>query len=80
MSRETMPDKRVDHFHVGQVWETSRGGLWKVVTIENGQAVFLQGFEGRGRLKRKDWDDVIGWVLYYDPEYDEYLPEEQRIK
>lgn len=78
MSRASMPDNRVNRFHPGQVWKTSRGGLWRVERIENGQAVFRQGFDGQGRIKRKDWDDVLNWVLYYDPEYDDEIPKEQK--
>lgn len=79
MSRTNLPDKRVNQFHPGQVWETSRGGLWRVERIENGQAVFRQGFDGRGRIKRKEWDDVLNWVLYYDPDYDDEIPKEQVV-
>jgi hypothetical protein len=39
------------------------------VAIENGQAVFRQGEDGKGRIKRKPWDAVIGWVLHHDPLY-----------
>ena len=78
MSRASIPDNRVNRFHPGQVWKTSRGGLWCVDRIENGQAVFRQGFDGRGRIRRKDWDDVLNWVLYYDPEYDDEIPKEQK--
>ena len=74
MSREQIPDDRLNRFHPGQVWETSRGFLWKVVSIENGQAVFRRGFNGRGAIKRRPWDEVwdgvINWVLYFDPLYD----------
>ena len=75
MSRANIPDRRVNMFHVGQVWETNKGGLWRVVAIENGQAKLRQGAEGsRGRIKRKSWDGVLGMILYYDPEWDEIKP------
>lgn len=66
-----IPDERICSFHPGQVWETSKGFLWKCVSIENGQAVFRQGADGAGRIKRKPWDAVMNWVLRYDPLYPE---------
>ena len=75
MSRRDIPDRRVNRFHVGQVWKTNKGGLWRVVAIENGQAKFRQGATGaRGRIKRRPWDGVVDMVLYYDPEWDDTRP------
>ena len=64
-----IPDKRLDRFHVGQVWESNKGHLWRVEKIENGQAVMRKGEHGEGRVKRKPWDGVMTMVLFYDPEY-----------
>ena len=58
---------RVDSFHVGQVWETSRGSLYRVIEVRRGgQAVLRLGSDGKGRIVRRPWDAVIGWYLYSD--------------
>ena len=58
---------RVDNFHVGQVWEPSKGTLYKVIEVRRGgQAVLRLGVDGKGRIVRRDWDAVVGWRLYSD--------------
>ncbi|TNF09437.1 MAG: recombinase [Gammaproteobacteria bacterium] len=60
-------DDRVCQFHVGQVWESPRGYLYKVIGVQRGgQAVLRLGVDGTGRIVRRDWDAVINWVLYSD--------------
>lgn len=67
----SIPDERVNSFHVGQVWESSRGYLWTVVDVQYGQATLRQGVNCTGRKKRMAWDAVVNMVLFYDPEYHE---------
>lgn len=64
-----IPGERVNSFHVGQVWESSRGYLWTVVDVQNGQATLKQGVDCAGRKKRMARDAVMNMVLFYDPEY-----------
>jgi len=59
---------RVDSFHIGQVWESPRGYLYKVMEVKNGQASLRLGLEGNGRIVRREWDAVINWVLRKDTE------------
>lgn len=66
-----IPDDRVCSFHAGQVWESRTGHFWRVTEIKNGQAVMRQGANGKGRIKRRECDAVIGWALFSDPEYPE---------
>lgn len=58
---------RGDNFHEGQVWESPRGTLYKVVkVVRGGQATLRLGSDGKGRIVRRDWDAVIGWYLHSD--------------
>lgn len=59
-------DERVCSFHVGQVWESPRGCLYKVMKVQNRQATLRLGVDGSGRIVRRPWDAVINWVLYSD--------------
>jgi hypothetical protein len=60
-------DDRVSRFHVGQVWETPRGTVYKVESVvRGGDAVLRQGENGNGRKVKRAWDDVINWVLKSD--------------
>lgn len=48
-----------DQFRVGDVWETPRGFLYRVVAIYGRVAVLRAGSSGeRGRLVRRAWDDI----------------------
>lgn len=51
-----------DQFRVGDVWETSRGFLYRVIEVRRGgQAILRAGAAGeRGRIVRKQWD-AVGW-------------------
>lgn len=57
---------RADSFHIGQVWESPRLVLYKVMDIKNNQAILRLGPDGDGRLIRRDWDAVINWRLHSD--------------
>lgn len=53
-----------DQFRVGDVWKTTRGFLYRVVSVRvNGEAVLRAGATGkRGKIMRKPWDGIGGWV------------------
>ncbi|WP_349432790.1 hypothetical protein Q9L42_020325 (plasmid) [Methylomarinum sp. Ch1-1] len=55
-------------FVPGQVWVTSRGGLWKILRYEyrnNEKFVLMRaGEEGRGRKQYRPWDKVDGWSIW----------------
>ena len=58
---------RFNFFHVGQVWESPRGFLYRVVSVmRGGKATLRLGKDGNGRIIRRDWDAVIGWIIYSD--------------
>lgn len=58
---------RFDNFHVGQVWESPKGTLYKVIEVKRGgQAVLRLGSNGKCRIVRRDWDAVVGWFIYSD--------------
>ena len=59
-------EERLIRFHVGQVWESPRGCLYKVILVKGGQATLRLGQDGSGRIVRRGWDDVVNWVLYSD--------------
>lgn len=62
-----LSDDRVCSFHVGQVWESPRGFLYRVESVRRGgKAVLRLGVDGKGRKVIRDWDAVIGWVIYKD--------------
>jgi hypothetical protein len=58
---EREPD--ADRFREGEVWETSRGTLYRVVVVgPSGEATLRLGATGgRGRIVRKPCDDVGNW-------------------
>lgn len=58
-----------DAFRSGEVWRTSRGGLYRVMGFETKpgkrrQAVLRVGSDGAGRKVLRDWDGVVGWTLF----------------
>lgn len=59
-------EERVERFHVGQVWQSPRGCLYKVIFVKGGQATLRRGRDGSGRIVRREWDNVVNWVLYSD--------------
>lgn len=60
--REHTPSNLFESFHDGQVWESPRGVLYRVERVYAGQATLRVGTEGPGRLIKRAWDDVEGWV------------------
>jgi hypothetical protein len=63
------PDERLESFHAGQVWQSPRGTLYRVVAVERGRhAVLRAGLDGKGRQMVRGWSAVLGgWVLHSDP-------------
>jgi len=60
---------RVDSFHEGQVWQSPRGTIYKVVSVNHGgQATLRKGGDASGNIIRRPWDAVINWVLRSDPQ------------
>jgi hypothetical protein len=57
-----------DAFQQNEVWQTPKGGLYRVMGYEHKagkpkQAVLRAGADGAGRKVLRDWDAVIGWVI-----------------
>lgn len=57
-----------DAFQPGEVWQTSRGGLYRVMSYEHKpgkpkQAVLRVGADGTGRKVLRSWAAVIGWTI-----------------
>jgi hypothetical protein len=57
-----------DAFQLDEVWQTPKGGLYRVVGYEHKpgkpkQAVLRVGADGAGRKVLRDWDAVIGWTI-----------------
>ena len=57
-----------DVFVPGQVWQTSRGGLWKVLEYDYSKGMkrvlMRAGESGGGRKQYRLWDDVGNWVIW----------------
>ena len=64
-----LPDNRVNSFHEGQVWESPRGTLYKVMFTRNSQTTLRAGDDGTGKITRRPWDAVVNWILMFDPLY-----------
>lgn len=65
-----MPGKVIkgERFHIGEVWQSPRGFLYKVVDVVGKEAELRMGTHGLGR-KRKRWvGDISGWSLHEDEE------------
>lgn len=52
-----------DIFRPGEVWESPKGTLYKVMSVELRQATLRMGSDGSGRIVRRPWDAVIGWSM-----------------
>lgn len=62
-----IPDEKLSSFHVGQVWKSMAGTLYTVIEVRRGvQATLRLGTGLRGRIIRRPWDAVDGWVLHED--------------
>jgi hypothetical protein len=51
-----------DCFRVGEVWQSPRGTLYRVIKREGLHVTLRAGTEGGGRLVKHPWDGVIGWT------------------
>lgn len=56
-------------FQPGEVWESPKGQLWKVLEYayrpgKPKQALMRLGEGGTGRKAERDWDGVCNWVLH----------------
>ncbi|MGQ5735393.1 hypothetical protein ACUNI2_26930 [Serratia sp. IR-2025] len=52
-----------DIFRAGEVWESPKGTLYKVMSVDLRQATLRMGSDGSGRIVRRPWDAVIGWQM-----------------
>ncbi|HEJ7052547.1 TPA: hypothetical protein SMF43_001492 [Serratia marcescens] len=52
-----------DIFRAGEVWESPKGTLYKVISVELRQATLRMGSDGSGRIVRRPWDAVMGWSM-----------------
>ncbi|MBL5819901.1 hypothetical protein JBO39_01560 [Serratia marcescens] len=50
-------------FRVGEVWESPKGNLYKVIAVRLRQATLRMGKDGCGRIVRRQLDAVIGWSM-----------------
>jgi hypothetical protein len=67
-----IPDERVSSFHHGQVWKSSRGTEYTVVSITGKKA---QVRDNRDlKVRHRLWDDVGNWTLVSDPQYPLFKP------
>ncbi len=58
-----------DIFRAGEVWESPKGTLYKVMSVELRQATLRMGSDGSGRIVRRPWDAVIGWSMSKEPNH-----------
>jgi len=52
-----------DIFRAGEVWESPRGTLYKVIYVHSRQATLRMGSDGSGRIIRRPYDAVINWSI-----------------
>ncbi|CAI1819947.1 Uncharacterised protein [Serratia quinivorans] len=52
-----------DIFRVGEIWESPKGTLYKVMSVQLRQATLRMGSDGSGRIVRRPLDAVIGWTM-----------------
>jgi len=52
-----------DAFREGEVWQSPKGTLYRVMIVKCGQAILKIGSDGSGRIVRRPWDAVIGWSM-----------------
>lgn len=57
-----------DVFVPGQVWQTPRGTLWKILRYDyssKGKQVLMRvGEDGTGRKQYRPWDKVMNWTIH----------------
>ena len=51
-------------FQVGEVWQSPRGFLYKVVEVVGSQATLRMGTDGSGRKARRWVYSINGWSIY----------------
>ncbi|CAI1178923.1 hypothetical protein [Serratia proteamaculans] len=56
--------KRDDLFKVGEVWQSPRGTLYKVMGVDGNQAALSLGLFGGGRIVRRRVHQNYGWKLW----------------
>ncbi|KKO59277.1 hypothetical protein LG59_2288 [Serratia ureilytica] len=56
--------KRDDLFKVGEVWQSPRGTLYKVMAVDGTQATLRLGSFGDGRIVRRWIYQNHGWKLW----------------
>lgn len=56
--------KRDDLFKVGEVWQSPRGTLYKVIAVDGNQATLRLGSFGDGRVVRRWVYQNYGWKLW----------------
>lgn len=64
-----LSDNRLTHLHPKQIWVSPAGTRYRVrSSVRGGQAVLVTPPDAMtgGRRVKRDWDDVIGWVLEKD--------------
>ncbi|HAI51369.1 hypothetical protein [Atlantibacter hermannii] len=57
-----------ERFQSGEIWQSPRGFLYKVVAISGREAILRMGTHGRGRKTKRQVDAISGWSLYVGEE------------
>lgn len=52
-----------DIFRAGEVWQSPKGTLYKVLDVQLRQATLRMGSDGSGRIIRRPYDAVINWSI-----------------
>lgn len=56
--------ERASIFKPGELWMSPRGSYYRVMAcVIGGHAVLRLGKDGDGKIQRRRWDAVLGWVL-----------------
>ncbi|EOC0398831.1 hypothetical protein ACOIEU_002544 [Cronobacter sakazakii] len=63
MKKNTQKGER---FSVGEVWQSPRGYLYRVIEVIGSQAVMRLWIEASGRKVRRNVDAISGWSIYKD--------------
>lgn len=57
-----------ERFQSGEIWQSPRGFLYKVVAIAGREAILRMGTHGLGRKRKRQVDAISGWSLYVGEE------------
>ena len=60
--------KTGERFQVGEVWQSPRGFIYKVVEVTGNQATLRMGIQGNMRKQRRYVDAINGWSIYKQEE------------